>query len=70
MPNSGDFYNGMVIDKQTQQHVGRSWPAPRVGFAWDVIGDGKTAVRGGSGALLRPLLGRLHPDLVEQPPLL
>jgi outer membrane receptor protein involved in Fe transport len=34
--------------------------APRVGFAWDVFGDGKTAVRGGGGMFYEPILGNLY----------
>jgi hypothetical protein len=34
--------------------------APRVGFAWDVFGDGKTAVRGGGGMFYEPILGNYY----------
>jgi hypothetical protein len=34
--------------------------APRVGFAWDVFGDGKTAVSGGGGLFYEPILGNFY----------
>jgi hypothetical protein len=48
IPGSGDLTNGMVIKKQTP-YEGVFRPAPRINFAWDMTGDGKTAVRGGAG---------------------
>jgi outer membrane receptor protein involved in Fe transport len=34
--------------------------APRVGFAWDVTGNGKNAVHGGAGLFYEPLLSNLY----------
>ncbi|MGH9196758.1 MAG: TonB-dependent receptor domain-containing protein, partial [Acidimicrobiia bacterium] len=34
--------------------------APRIGFAWDVFGDGRTALRGGAGAFYEPILGNFY----------
>ena len=48
VPNSGDLNNGIVIKDETP-FKGVWRPAPRIGFAWDVTGDGKTAIRGGAG---------------------
>ncbi|MFB3825342.1 MAG: carboxypeptidase regulatory-like domain-containing protein [Bryobacteraceae bacterium] len=54
-PNTGDPANGMVspmtdssLPRGLVNHRGVQY-APRFGFAWDVAGDGKTAVRGGFG---------------------
>ena len=44
--------------------------APRIGFAWDVTGDGRTAVRGGAGVFYDRYSDDNILDLIELPPLL
>ena len=70
VPNSGNFTNGMVVYEDTTQQRNPFKVAPRIGFAWDVTGDGKTAIRGGAGTFYDRYNDDNILDLVELPPLL
>jgi hypothetical protein len=70
VPNSGNFTNGMVVYDNTPQQKNPFKVAPRLGFAWNVTGDGKTAVRGGAGVFYDRYSDDNILDLIELPPVL
>ncbi len=74
-PNSGDPFNGMVaasVDNSYSRSLtsrGSVAAAPRIGFAYDVFGNGRTAVRGGVGVFYnRENMSDAFKFLVAQPP--
>jgi hypothetical protein len=74
VPNTGDLMNGLTKCGSPNYPRGLVdyqgiLPAPRIGFAYDLTGDGKTAIRGGFGANYEPRNGSgIMGDLSTNPP--
>src|SRR5262249_20581251 len=76
VPGTGDPYNGMVLgtDDRYPRGFRDQQPIqvqPRVGFAWDIKGNGKTAVRGSFGVFnqTRISANAVWTDVARNPPI-
>jgi hypothetical protein len=75
VPGTGDPLNGLVIAGENSPEGRRVAPThwgtfgPRLGFAWDPFGDGRTSLRGGYGMYFdRTLVGIFLQNAFVNPP--
>ena len=76
VPNSGDFANGNVAEGDPGSRAGSSANQgvhyePRIGFAYDLTGDGKTRLHGGVGIFHQSVVGGgTQGNLGSNPPIM
>ena len=68
-PGAGNFYEGMQILRERVANTPPVQVAPRIGFAWDILGNGRTALRGGFGSFYDLFNVDLILGLLVQPPI-